>query len=634
MAGDSITTIALDKNIEIEDRIESLNRVVWNDILFQNPDSAIKLIEPTLDVSSETNIDEHLESINILGVAAAVKGNFPKSLDYFLEGLNKIGDTSRIKTKIKFIGNVSNVYRELSEFEDAEKYLIECIKLQESINDSFGLANSISNLAGLFNEQNKYDEAIKYAHIGMKLHLRLNNMMGYARFLHNISLIYIELGIFDSAIYYNKLSLPIRDSINDIFGVVSSNIGLGQAYNGMGEYKKGLEHCLSIQNQLNKVNSVQQRAYYCQCLEESYKGLKDYKKAYFNRVRFDSLQTLVDGDDARKKVMQSKYMYELEKQHIKDSLIASKNESIQKIKFDKKIKTRNAYTYAVGVVAILLVMFLWFVYSRLKITRLQKQQIEDAKNEIETKSKEINASITYAKRIQSAVFPEIRLEDLFPNSFLIYKPKDVVSGDFYWWEKADNKILFAVADCTGHGVPGGFMSMLGSIFANEIFNSKKIYQPSKILDELSNLMKISLKNDKGETIKDGMDISFASLNTKTLELEWAGANNPLFIIRNNELEVIKGNRQPVGHFHQPEVFTHHSVQLQKGDKIYLFSDGFADQFGGDHNKKIGIGRFKEMLLRFTDLKMKTQQNELERFFNDWKGGEEQIDDVCVLGVEI
>jgi len=278
--------------------------------------------------------------------------------------------------------------------------------------------------------------------------------------------------------------------------------------------------------------------------------------------------------------------------------------------------------------------------------------VKEQKNEIEESHEKITDSINYAKRIQDAVLPASELfENYFSEYFIFFKPRDVVSGDFYWAKKVNKYIVFAAADCTGHGVPGAFVSMLGISFLNELVRRQEITKASYVLNELRKEIKISLKQSSRSENKDGMDIALCVINTETNLLQYSGAYNPLYIVRNenvigkeiiddnrkissNALITLKANRQPIGVYHKETDFLNHEIQLYKKDSLYIFSDGFVDQFGGDKGSKFYSKRFKELLLSIQDKKMQEQKKYLSETFDNWKGNLKQLDDVLVVGVKI
>ena len=268
--------------------------------------------------------------------------------------------------------------------------------------------------------------------------------------------------------------------------------------------------------------------------------------------------------------------------------------------------------------------------------RKQKTEIEDQKDIIEQKNTDITDSIRYAKRIQDAILPSLQvIKDNLKDSFVLYLPKDIVSGDFYWVKEKEETLIIIAADCTGHGVPGAFMSMLGISFLNEIVEKDNITSPEKILNSLRENIVTALRQRGLETeSKDGMDIAVCSYNKKLKRLTFAGANNPLFLVRNKELLPTRGNRMPVAIHVRMDEFTKHEIPIETGDSLYMFSDGYADQFGGPDGKKFKSKKFKQLLVDIQDEDMITQKEILTKTITEWRGEIEQIDDIVVLGFKV
>jgi serine phosphatase RsbU (regulator of sigma subunit)/ligand-binding sensor domain-containing protein len=268
----------------------------------------------------------------------------------------------------------------------------------------------------------------------------------------------------------------------------------------------------------------------------------------------------------------------------------------------------------------------------------QNEEIQKQKDIVEIKNKDITDSINYAKRIQDTILPpDDNIKSLLPDSFILYLPKDILSGDFYWVDEIDDKVLIAAVDCTGHGVPGALMSIVGSNILSQSINEHRLSTPSAILDELNKGVTNTLrqKNEESE-VKDGMDIVLLAIDKSKMILEFAAANNPLYHIRNGNLTEIKGNKFPIGIFIGEELkhFTNHTLELQKGDTIYLFTDGYADQFGGPLGKKFKYNQFKSTILKMQNVNMSMQRETLFNSIKNWQGENEQVDDILVIGISI
>jgi serine phosphatase RsbU (regulator of sigma subunit) len=277
------------------------------------------------------------------------------------------------------------------------------------------------------------------------------------------------------------------------------------------------------------------------------------------------------------------------------------------------------------------------------LTQKQNKIIEEQKHVVEEKNKEITDSINYAKRIQEAILPSRKsLNDNLKNGFVLYKPKDIVAGDFYWLETVNsinpNIIYFAAADCTGHGVPGALVSVVCSNAISKALLEEGITETGKILDRTRELV-IEKFSKSEENVKDGMDISLCRLDISTKKLQWSGANNPIWLIRKNgegvhELFETKADKQPIGNYADIRPFTTHDIELKEGDSIYVFTDGFQDQFGGEKGKKFKASKLKELLLSVQNEKMDDQKLLIDDTFEKWRGNLEQNDDVCLIGVKL
>lgn len=288
----------------------------------------------------------------------------------------------------------------------------------------------------------------------------------------------------------------------------------------------------------------------------------------------------------------------------------------------------------VGVSLLPITIIVWnrVLGQQLVFRKTAEENLIEVHQELKEKNDEILDSIAYAKRIQTAILPpEKMVKALLPNSFVLYLPKDVVAGDFYWMQKSDNKVFFAAADCTGHGVPGAMVSVICNNALNRAVNEFDRRTPATILDQAREIV-IQEFDKSEEDVKDGMDLALCSI--VDMKLEFAGAHNPLWIIRNNEILEFKGDKQPVGNFEMAKPFTNQGYDLESGDLIYIFSDGYVDQFGGVKGKKFKPKQFRELLLNIHQKPLDEQSKILEETIIEWRGDIDQVDDICVIGVKI
>ncbi|GAB4132017.1 MAG: hypothetical protein Fur0041_02960 [Bacteroidia bacterium] len=269
---------------------------------------------------------------------------------------------------------------------------------------------------------------------------------------------------------------------------------------------------------------------------------------------------------------------------------------------------------------------------------IQNEELGIKNNIIEARNKDITDSIEYAGRIQNSIIPSPEtLQQYFKDSFVLFRPKDIVSGDFYWVEQSGKEVILAVADCTGHGIPGALMSVIGANLLNEAVNQHGITQPAEILNRVrKNLIAFLQKNNAESGVKDGMDICIISWNKETQTVQYAGAYNALYVISDNKLTEYSADKTPVGIYFSDVTapFTNLVIPVKSGDRLYLFTDGFADQFGGPRGKKFKYKQMQNLFLELHQNPMHTQKENIERTFEQWKGNLEQVDDVCVVGVRV
>jgi serine phosphatase RsbU (regulator of sigma subunit) len=316
-----------------------------------------------------------------------------------------------------------------------------------------------------------------------------------------------------------------------------------------------------------------------------------------------------------------------------------KQKEIDVLNKDKKLQTTIRNSFVGGFALMFLLAGVSYRNFRRKkkdnqIITKQKTEVEKQKHLVEEKNREITDSIEYALRIQTAILPPQKIiKQYLENSFILYKPKDIVAGDFYWIETVNDLVLFAACDCTGHGVPGAMVSVVCHNALNRAVREFSLTQPAAILDKTTEIVLENFSKSE-EEIQDGMDISICALNTKTRLLEWAGANNPLWLIVNGILIETKADKQCIGHNDNPKPFTNHKLKLESDTNIYLFSDGFADQFGGKPERKLTKNSFKELLLSIQHLPIQQHATELDNFITKYKQDIEQTDDILVIGVRV
>ena len=353
-------------------------------------------------------------------------------------------------------------------------------------------------------------------------------------------------------------------------------------------------------------------------LEET---LKNTSSAFDYYKLFISYKDSIDNTDHARIQTELELNYNYDKEKERTRLLQEKKEDRAKI-----------ILYSVIAVLLLILVFSVLLYKRWKYAQQQQAIIEEKNELVQLKNDEILDSINYAKRIQTAILPSSeQISALFPNHFVTFIPKDIVAGDFYWLEETPNHIFIAAADCTGHGVPGAMMSVVCHNALNRSVKEFQLTLPGEILDKTREIIIEELSKSE-QQVKDGMDISLCVIDRHKKEIRWAGANNPLWVYRTEkkELEEWKGDKQPIGSHWELKSFTTHVIPIGSDDRFYLFSDGYVDQFGGPHGKKLMSKVFKQLILDSAHMDLVAQQRYLEAYFHDWKGDLPQVDDVCLI----
>jgi serine phosphatase RsbU (regulator of sigma subunit) len=383
---------------------------------------------------------------------------------------------------------------------------------------------------------------------------------------------------------------------------------------------------------LHRLNNLRKKS-------EKFELRGDYRQALLLYRQYSGLKdTLIDTlHSSRIRALRERYEEEGAVNELK--LLQTAKE---KSESDRRRRERTIISWIIlfPVISIFLILF----YRQLKINQKTRKLIqqentefENQKGTIQKQSKEISDHLTYASIMQSAILAlQSTFEESFSEHLIYFKPKHIVSGDFYWTTRKDKLIYLAVADCTGHGVQGAFISCLGMTYLNEIVNKMNLEYTDEILSQLSTKLSQNLsENDLTFEAKDGMDIALCIIDSEKMELQFSGAFNPVFIISNNNLEVLRGDRISIGYSTKNDVyFSRHHFKLNKGDIIYLLSDGYCDQLGGESRKKFMTKRFSHLLLDIYQFPLEKQKEWLDKTFSEWKGDNDQVDDITVIGVKI
>lgn len=521
--------------------------------------------------------------------------------------------------------SIGLIHYYLKNYSKSLNYYKKSLKISQEFNNLEGIAKCNNNIGIIKLEQNNIDLALEYFNQTLEFALEYEMPILEAQVYDNMAECYIQKKEYSKAELYLAKAMIIAQKFNNKQGEIYIMLGLAKLYNIMLKYDKSLDYCLrsiKISKEIGSI-SLKKEAYSLSCKVYENKG--NYIQALNYHKKYKELEDSIFNKEKIRQIEDAEAKYQSGK---KQKEIDQKN--LELAKRDIQIKKKQNQNYAFAIAVFMLLVIIFFIYLSLK----QKQKIGKF---IKSQNKKITDSIEYAKKIQTAALPsEKYLEEIFNSHFVLYKPLQIVSGDFYWAIKKGKYSVFAAADCTGHGVPGAFVSMLGISLLNEISLNSDITRPDKILEEMRFILKRSFsQTGEIEEQDDGIDISLCVIDHNTDILYFSGANNPAYLMRKGKITELEPVMNPIGIYPKEIPFKMQEIKLQKDDIIYLFSDGYADQFGGQNSKpvKLTIAAFKKLLIKNYRKPLKEQKEILEKQFLYWRNEQAQIDDVLIFAIK-
>lgn len=606
-------------------------------IIFYNKgdyDKAINYYSRSLKIREEIHDKKGLAAtLNNLGIVYQDHGDNAKAIEYYILSLIKNEEIGDKNGEANTLSNIGRIYLEQSDTIKAINFQTRSLKIREAMNDKRGMAIAYNNLGTIYSDQGNNVKAMEYYTRNLKINEEIGDKNNKAQALANIGLIYKKQGDNLKALDYFSRSLRMFEEIGNKRWAALSLTHIGDIYKRKGEIEKAIEFynkALAIAQGAGIVSTTKDASH---ALASGYKTTGNYKEALKMHELFITMRDSIINENSQKAIMKQEIRYSYDKQKALDEKEYEKQKAVSAEREQKQ----KVISYAIAGSLLLVLVFTFFVFNRLRFTAKQKKIIEEQKNLVEGKQKEISDSVSYAKRIQTSFLTsEVYIKRYLPEYFILYKPRDIVSGDFYWMHQQKDYLYFCVADCTGHGIPGAFMSLIGMGILNEIIYSKQIKDTNKILDELRRIVILAV-NPEGALVegKDGMDMVLGRLHCGTKELQYSAANNSFYVYQNGELIKHKPDKMPVGKladFEKP--FSQHTIQLKTGDIVYASTDGFLDQFGGSKGKKFMAKRFETYISSITLNPLDEQKEMLEKEFLEWKGDLAQVDDVCLIGLKI
>jgi serine phosphatase RsbU (regulator of sigma subunit)/Tfp pilus assembly protein PilF len=624
-------------------------------------DSSLIYYNQALNIAKANNDQAGIAKVaNNLGLVYMDQGDYLEAIDNFHLSIQKSEEIDDQESVGDAYNNLGTLFTQFEDYEQALFYHQKAYEIRKDGDDPLRLSSVVLNIGRIYLTQNQLDSARSCFFQSLAIDQDIDDKYGIALNYNNIGLSYFLDENLDSALFYYNASLEMRIALDDPFGMALSYNNLGDFYYEIKDYSRSVDNCMKAYVITTIKDLPYEKQSACDCLYRAYEKKGDINQAFkFLKESIDLQGQLISESNTKeltKKEMEFVFHFkELEDSLKQAEILAQKEFQIKSAELEKErvSSEKRSQLWLFSVIGFFLAVIGGIIYVQLRRQRKKNQIIKEKNAFIKAQKHEIDQSISYAQKIQDTSLPSKELTNLFSDSFLIYLPRDIVSGDFYWLENNEEYTYFAVADCTGHGIPGAFISMIGTILLNEIHNSKKILDPGEILDELNRLIQLTLLSRTGKQMKDGMDISFCRLDKKTMQLQFAGANNPVWIISKSETLVVNGtelapdlqgtsnlfevkaDKQPIGKYiGEDRSFNSHTIQLQGNDQIYLFTDGYADQFGGERGKKFKYKPFKQLLVDTAHLNCEDQRLELTKTFDNWKGDYDQIDDVTVMGVRV
>lgn len=573
---------------------------------------------------------------NNLGIISDLQGDYPGALDYYFKALKVFEDIGDKKGMSKALNNIGIVYSYQNENVKASTYYLKALKITEQLADKKGIANALNNLGIIYKKQKDYSKTLYYYFKALKLREEIGDEQTIAASYGNIGNMYDEMGEYSKAKEYHFKSLKIRNEIEDKNGIALTYINLSRGAQEQNKFPEGIAYAEKSLALAKEIGSLALAEEAHNALFELYEKSGNTSKALEHYKKYIAVRDSIFSEENTTKTMRSEMNFEFERQKEKNTLVQEKKDALH----DEEMKRQRWLIYFMLGGLVLVIAFSIVTLKNYRQKKNANKQLLEKSTIIQEKNKSITDSINYARRIQNAILPDI--EEIYKKlsqSFILYKPKDIVSGDFYYYAESQNKVIIAVADCTGHGVPGAFMSMIGNDALNEIIVGKGITTPGEILSKLHDSVRIALKQDTSKTeTSDGMDVSLCTIDLQTNSIEYAGALRNLYISRkgSDQLEIIKANKQSIGGLKSDEkkTFVSHKIQLNKDDSFYMFSDGYADQFGGKDGKKFMMKQLKNLIVSVRNKPMRDQEQIFNDTINQWRGDLEQVDDILVIGIRL
>lgn len=594
-----------------------------------------------LELSEKLNYKKGISiSLSDIGSIYSDQANYEKALANFLNSLKVYEELNDQKGIGKIYNNIGLIYMNQGNSDKALENFNKSLKIRIENDDKKGIARSYGNIGNVYQNKSNYEKALEYYFKTLKIEETIGDEQVITNTYINIGNIYYFQGNLDKALDNYSKSLKIKTELGEKQGIANCKLNIGAVYIQQNKFENAdlnLQEALRLYKEMGIKDGVKLTY---SSLADLYEKKQDYKQAFQYHKFYSDLKDTIFNEASSKQIAEMNTKYDTEKKD-KDLIKKDAEINVQHAESAKQQAQRNVFI--TGFILMLgIAFFILRGYRQKKTANIlletKNETISKQSSEIEKKNLVITDSIEYAQNIQQAILPDdAEIKKQFNDYFILYKPKDIVSGDFYWLHDDNESILFVVADCTGHGVPGAFMSFMGYNLLENIINTSSRLNPSEILEELNDqILHVLKQKTENVTAKFGMDISLISLNKKSKQIEFAGAHNSLLILRGQEITELKADNRTIGSRKKNENknFINHQFQLIEGDIFYMFTDGYQDQIGGSENKKFFMRPFRELLLANNEKPLPKQKEILEETIISWKGNKNQTDDILVVGIKV
>lgn len=664
--------LAIQENMEdTEGMASSLNNLGLAYRMQGNLDSALEIHFRCLTLD-EARKDKGGIAYSLGNIAAVyrTKGDFVKCLDFQIRCMKMLEELQDENALGICLANIASVHKELGNLPASMEYDEKALEKFEKTGNKIAIGHLLNNISNLLDKMNEYEKALGYMQRAIKIREELKDNHGLATSYINLATLYTKMKMDKEALGYYHQAIEMMEESGDNNGLGIALAQAGNAYLGSGMPAKSEIYLLKAIDVLKVVGNKAQMKDTYRALAVCNEQLKNYKEAYRYQQLYANIKDTIYNEENSRQTTEMSAKYESEKKE--KEIVLQKAEISTKEAENKKqelfLMLIAAIAVAAGVIAVVIFRSLGVARRQKRVIEKQKHLVDEKNRHIEEKQKEIIDSITYAKRLQQAILPPVEMvRKHLPESFVLYKPKDIVAGDFYWFEvgppppsgSRGATLFLAAADCTGHGVPGAMVSVVCSNALNRAVKELGLHDTGKILDSVTDMVLETFEKSASE-VKDGMDISLLKLEFspslsrgegtegpvpevgRIRSVQWSGANNPLWYFQNGKLIEIKADKQPVGKYDNRKPFTTHTIELtsspnggiQEGAIFFLFTDGYPDQFGGPKGKKFKYSQFEKLLLANHHLPMDEQKDILDITIDGWRGKLEQVDDICVIGIKV